>query len=117
MFKLYSHLAIKNIKNDLKRFAPFYIVMTLLCVMVYNFISMLMNPYLAANYGARSINVVLQMGLIVISLATIIIGFYAYSFVLKGRQEEFSLLNTLGLEKKHIHSYYFDGNIFRCCGR
>lgn len=104
MFKLYSHLAIKNIKNDLKRFAPFYIVMTLLCVMVYNFISMLMNPYLAANYGARSINVVLQMGLIVISLATIIIGFYAYSFVLKGRQEEFSLLNTLGLEKKHIHS-------------
>lgn len=104
MFKLYSRLAIQNIRNDKKRFLPFLLTMSLLTVMLYNFMSMMRNPYILSAHGGRSIQQVLSFGSLVTGIAIIIISFYAYSFVLKGRQEEFSLLNTLGLEKKHIRS-------------
>ncbi|MBW9212752.1 MULTISPECIES: FtsX-like permease family protein [Terrabacteria group] len=104
MFKLYSRLAIQNIHNDRKRFVPFLLAMSLLTLMMYNFISMGMNPYILNSRGGRNIIQVLTVGRWIVGIATLIISFYAYSFVLKGRQEEFSLLNTLGLEKKHIRS-------------
>lgn len=52
--------------------------------------------------GGSSIQFTLQLGLIVVTLASAIIVLYANSFVMKNRSKELGIYGMLGLEKRHL---------------
>ena len=57
--------------------------------------------------GGSSIQFTLQLGLIVVTLASAIIVLYANSFVMKNRSKELGIYGMLGLEKRHLISMTF----------
>ena len=52
--------------------------------------------------GASAIQFTLQLGLVVVTLASAIIVLYANSFVMKNRSKELGVYGMLGLEKRHL---------------
>ena len=52
--------------------------------------------------GGSSIQFTLQLGLVVVTLASAIIVLYANSFVMKNRSKELGIYGMLGLEKRHL---------------
>ena len=52
--------------------------------------------------GGSSIQFTLQLGLIVVTLASAIIVLYANSFFMKNRSKELGIYGMLGLEKRHL---------------
>ena len=52
--------------------------------------------------GASAVSMVLSLGMVIVSITTSIIVFYANSFVFKNRSKELGLYSVLGLNKSHI---------------
>ena len=52
--------------------------------------------------GASAISMVLSLGMVIVSITTSIIVFYANSFVFKNRSKELGLYSVLGLNKSHL---------------
>jgi len=68
----------------------------------YLFYSLAFNPKIVDLRGASAIQFTLQLGLVVVTLASAIIVLYANSFVMKNRSKELGVYGMLGLEKRHL---------------
>ena len=99
----YPRLAFTNIKKNAKIYIP-YILMSSFTVMMFYLINYLSShpglDHIAS--GSRTIKIILNLGIIVVCLFSIIFLFYMNSFLMKRRKKEIALYNILGLEKKHI---------------
>ena len=62
--------------------------------------------------GSRTMQVILNLGKIVIIIFSVIFLFYMNSFLMKRRKKEIALYNILGLEKKHIMIMMFYETFF-----
>lgn len=60
------------------------------------------NPGLNEMSGGNSLITILNLGIYVIGIFSVIFLFYTNSFLIKRRKKEFGLFNILGMEKKHI---------------
>lgn len=96
--RIYSRLAVSNIKNNRKTYAPF-ILTSILTVMMYYIIDAL-----AGNKSIEIVNVitVLRMGCGVMVVFSVIFLFYTNSFLIKRRKKEIAVYNILGMGKGHI---------------
>ena len=96
--RIYSRLAVSNIKNNRKTYLPF-ILTAVLTVMMYYIIDAL-----AGNKSIEIVNVitVLRMGCGVMFLFSVIFLFYTNSFLMKRRKKEIAVYNILGMGKGHI---------------
>ena len=102
MFRLTNKLAVSNLIKNRKLYYPFALAVLLAVTISYLFYSLTFNPKMAEMRGGSSIQFTLQLGLIVVTLASAIIVLYANSFVMKNRSKELGVYGMLGLEKRHL---------------
>ena len=102
MFRLTNKLAISNLIKNRKLYYPFALSVILAVTISYLFYSIAFNPKIVDLRGASAIQFTLQLGLIVVTLASAIIVLYANSFVMKNRSKELGVYGMLGLEKRHL---------------
>lgn len=102
MFRLTNKLAISNLIKNRKLYYPFALAVLLAVTISYLFYSLTFNPKMVEMRGGYSIQFTLQLGLIVVTLASAIIVLYANSFVMKNRSKELGIYGMLGLEKRHL---------------
>ena len=102
MFRLTNKLAVSNLIKNRKLYYPFALAVLLAVTISYLFYSLTFNPKMAEMRGGSSIQFTLQLGLIVVTLASGIIVLYANSFVMKNRSKELGVYGMLGLEKRHL---------------
>ena len=102
MFRLTNKLAISNLIKNRKIYYPFALAVLLAVTISYLFYSLTFNPKMVEMRGGSSIQFTLQLGLIVVTLASAIIVLYANSFVMKNRSKELGVYGMLGLEKRHL---------------
>lgn len=102
MFRLTNKLAISNLIKNRKLYYPFALAVLLAVTISYLFYSLTFNPKMVEMQGGSSIQFTLQLGLIVVTLASAIIVLYANSFVMKNRSKELGVYGMLGLEKRHL---------------
>lgn len=102
MFRLTNKLAISNLIKNRKLYYPFALAVLLAVTISYLFYSLTFNPKIVEMRGGSSIQFTLQLGLIVVTLASAIIVLYANSFVMKNRSKELGIYGMLGLEKRHL---------------
>ena len=102
MFRLTNKLAISNLIKNRKLYYPFALSVILAVTISYLFYSIAFNPKIGDLRGASAIQFTLQLGLIVVTLASALIVLYANSFVMKNRSKELGVYGMLGLEKRHL---------------
>ena len=102
MFRLTNKLAISNLIKNHKLYYPFALSVISAVTISYLFYSVAFNPKIGDLRGASTIQFTLQLGLIVVTLASAIIVLYANSFVMKNRSKELGIYGMLGLEKRHL---------------
>ena len=102
MFRLTNKLAISNLIKNRKLYYPFALSVILSVTISYLFYSLAFNPKIVDLRGASAIQFTLQLGLVVVTLASAIIVLYANSFVMKNRSKELGVYGMLGLEKRHL---------------
>ena len=109
----YPRLAFTNLKKNAKLYFPYLLTSSFTVMMFY-----LIN-YLSSHdgidqmsTGSRTMQVILNLGKIVIIIFSVIFLFYMNSFLMKRRKKEIALYNILGLEKKHIMIMMFYETFF-----
>jgi len=107
----YPRLAIINLKKNKTFYFPYLLVCTLSSVLLYSLLSLYSNPGLSTLNGAASVSIIFLLGIVILSLFSIILFFYTNSFLMKRRQKEFALYSILGMGKKHICRVLFFENL------
>ena len=102
MLRLTSKLALSNLIKNRKLYYPFALATCLSIAISYIFFSLTFNPNLIKMTGASAVSMVLSFGMVIVSITTSIIVFYANSFVFKNRSKELGLYSVLGLNKSHL---------------
>ena len=102
MLRLTSKLALSNLIKNRKLYYPFALATCLAIAISYIFFSLTFNPNLVKMTGASAVSLVLSFGMVIVSITTSIIVFYANSFVFKNRSKELGLYSVLGLNKFHL---------------
>ena len=103
----YTRLAARNIRKNAGMYIPYICTCVLTIMMFYVIKSLSVNPGLEEVYGAAAIVILLNLGVYIIGLFSLIFLFYTNSFLMKRRKKEFGLFNILGLEKKHLIKILF----------
>ena len=102
MNRLYSKLAIVNIKKNKLFYIPYIISGILVVSFVYMMSFMKFNKGIDGMFGADQIRMMMNFGLWIILIFAYIFLFYTNSFLIKRRKKEFGVYNMLGMEKRHI---------------
>lgn len=96
----YLRLALGNIRKNGKFYIPFLLTCTAAAALFFDMYSLRMNESVIRE--SRDTQLLLQLGLIVVALFSVIFLFYTNSFLIKRRQKELALYNIFGMEKRHI---------------
>ncbi|MGT2924156.1 ABC transporter permease [Streptococcus caviae] len=95
----YVKLALNNIKQSYKYFAPFFLVSVTTFLFSGITLLILLSPA-AKSMGTGT--TALGLANTVLSIFAAIMCLYSYNFLLKQRNQEFGLYNILGMNKKQI---------------
>ena len=95
----YFKLAWNNIKTAKKAYAPFVLASFVLYSLTCSVLLILTSP-MSEEMGDGAM--VLPLGLIVLSILSLIMEIYSYSILLKQRSREFGLYNILGMNKGQV---------------
>ena len=107
MFRLTNKLAVSNLIKNRKLYYPFALAVLLAVTITYLFYSLTLNPNIGKIRGGETISVTLGLGMVIVTIASAIIVFYANSFVMKNRSKELGIYGMLGLEKRNLISMVF----------
>lgn len=100
---LYFKLSINNIKKNKNVFMPFILSMLTMVGLFYMLSSVKSNCINSNDfYGRDSMMILLDMGIWVCGIFSVIVLIYTHSFLMKQRAKELGLYSILGMEKKHI---------------
>lgn len=98
----YRELAVTNLKKNRNAYIP-YILGGMGMVFTYVLFLLISESDGITNVvGADTLQVLFQMGAVVISIFSVIFIFYANGFLMKRRKKEIALYGILGLERKHV---------------
>lgn len=102
MNHLYYRLAVTNLKNNRQFYLPYILAGMVSAMMFYLMRAIQGNDGIKAMRGAKTINIILTMGVVIVGACVCIFLFYTNSFVMKRRRKELGVYNILGMEKRHI---------------
>lgn len=98
----YLKLAVTNLKKNRNAYIP-YILAGIGMVFTYVLFLLISEGNGISNVvGDDQLQVMFQMGAVVISIFSVIFIFYANGFLMKRRKKEIALYAILGLERKHV---------------
>lgn len=95
----YLKLAGQNIRKSMGVFAPFVLASLVLFTLICSMFLIMLSPVMKTmGYGAVSIG----LGVIVLTIFSVIMEIYSFNFLMKQRAREFGLYNMLGMNKKKV---------------
>lgn len=98
----YPKLAASNIKKNGKIYFPYILTCIGTVMMFYIITALAQTKSLDDMLGGSTIGMILEMGMGVIGLFSLIFLFYSNSFLMKRRKKEFGLYNILGIDRKSV---------------
>ncbi|MEI3339047.1 MAG: ABC transporter permease [Eubacterium sp.] len=103
----YSRLAVSNMKKNHQVTVPYLLTGVFLVMMLFMIHSLSVNPKLVEVAGDTRIQTIMNFTMGIVGIFSVIMLFYADSFLMKRRKKELGLFNILGMEKKHIGKMLF----------
>lgn len=98
----YRKLAVTNLKKNRNAYIP-YVLGGMGMVFTYVLFLLISESNGITNVvGDSQLQVMFQMGAVVISIFSVVFIFYANGFLMKRRKKEIALYGILGLERKHV---------------
>ncbi|HFI0080286.1 TPA: FtsX-like permease family protein [Streptococcus suis] len=95
----YLKLAGQNIRKSIGVFAPFVLASLVLFTLICSMFLLMLSPVMKTmGSGAISIG----LGVIVLTIFSVIMEIYSFNFLMKQRAREFGLYNMLGMNKKKV---------------
>lgn len=98
----YPHLALTNILRNGQFYLPYLLTCSATVAMFYILTFLTSNDMIDTMPGAQNLQIILNLGCIVVGLFSLVIVAYSNSFIMKRRRRELGLYNILGMEKRHI---------------
>lgn len=95
----YLKMAWNNLKTSAKAYAPFVLASFILFSLTCSTLLIMTSP-MAKDMGDALI--ILPLGVVVLSLLSLIMELYSYNVLLKQRSREFGLYNILGMNKRQV---------------
>ncbi|MBF0805220.1 MULTISPECIES: ABC transporter permease [unclassified Streptococcus] len=95
----YLKLALQNIRNSIRVFAPFVLASLVLFTIISSMFGLMFSPVMT-SMGSGA--VILGLGLFVLTIFSLIMEIYSYNFLMQQRSREFGLYNMLGMNKKKV---------------
>lgn len=99
---MYFNIAKNNLLKNKKTYLPYIFACIGAIMMFYIMECIAINKGIDSIRGSWSLKIVLNIGVQIIGIFSIIFLFYTNSFLIKRRKKEIGLYNILGMEKKHI---------------
>lgn len=103
----YPKLAVTTIKKNGKFYFPYIMTCIGTIAMFYIMCFIQTNEGINKMPGAGDLELIMELGTIVIAIFSVIFLFYTNSFLIKRRKKELGLYNILGMEKRHIAKILF----------
>ncbi|NQI33432.1 FtsX-like permease family protein [Streptococcus suis] len=95
----YLKLAVQNIRKSMGEFAPFVLASLVLFTLICSMFLLMLSPVMKTmGSGAISIG----LGVVVLTIFSVIMEIYSFNFLMKQRAREFGLYNILGMNKKKV---------------
>lgn len=95
----YLKLAGQNIRKSMGVFAPFVLASLVLFTLICSMFLLMLSPVMKTmGSGAISIG----LGVIVLTIFSVIMEIYSFNFLMNQRAREFGLYNMLGMNKKKV---------------
>ncbi|MGV3145856.1 FtsX-like permease family protein [Streptococcus parasuis] len=95
----YLKLAGQNIRKSIGVFAPFVLASIVLFTLICSMFLLMLSPVMKTmGTGAVSIG----LGVIVLTIFSLIMEIYSFNFLMQQRAREFGLYNMLGMNKKKV---------------
>ncbi|NQP60032.1 ABC transporter permease [Streptococcus suis] len=95
----YLKLAGQNIQKSMGVFAPFVLASLVLFTLICSMFLLMLSPVMKTmGSGAISIG----LGVIVLTIFSVIMEIYSFNFLMQQRTREFGLYNMLGMNKKKV---------------
>ena len=113
--KLYSKVAVSNIKKNARLYIPRILAEAGLLGCFYIMITLALDQKLAEAFGGAYLSVFMVIGAVIIGLLSLILILYVNSFLMKQRKHEYGLYNVLGMEKKHVIRVLFYESLYTSC--
>lgn len=108
----YPKLALSGMRRSRRIYFP-YILAGSVMVMMYYILSFLhSSPALEKMEGGSVIMTLLPLGCVVVAVFSLLLLFYASSFLVKQRCREFGLYSILGMDKRNITRVMFWDSLF-----
>ncbi|MDG3131928.1 FtsX-like permease family protein [Streptococcus suis] len=95
----YFKLASQNMKKSFTVFAPFILASLFLFTVLCSLFQLIFSPVME-TMGSGAIS--LGLGVIVLTIFSLIMEIYSFNFLMKQRTREFGLYNMLGMNKKKV---------------
>ncbi len=99
---LYLKMAVQNLVNNRRFYLPYSLCCIGTAAMYYIMSDIVTNKTLTFERGSEYVQMMMGMGVFVLSVFSVFIICYANSFIIKRRRRELGLYNILGMEKRHI---------------
>ena len=110
MNSLYMRLAGQNIKKHRRSYVPYMLTGILTAAVYYILHSLAINPDVGETASAM-----LNLGVVIVMVFSVIFLFYTNSFLMKQRKKEFGLYNILGMDKINLSRVLFWENAVIFC--
>lgn len=104
---IYRKLAINNIRKNKSTYLPFGLAGGTMTALFYMLISIRNQVAVTAFVGGSDMKIILNLGVWVCGIFSVLVIFYTNGFLLKRRNKELGLYNVLGMEKRHIGKVLF----------
>lgn len=98
----YPKLALNGIKNNKRLYLPYTVTSIAMVIMMYITTYLARSESIANTSRGVYAQWCLWLGIIVMSVFSLIFLFYSYSVLIKNRGKEFGIYNILGMNKRNI---------------
>ena len=98
----YPKLAFNGIKKNKRLYIPYLLTCSVMVMMMYITLYLARSESIANTPRGAWAQLCLWLGIIVISLFSLLFLFYSFSVLIKNRSREFGLYNVLGMNKRNI---------------
>lgn len=95
----YFKLAQQNIRKSISVFAPFVLASLVLYTIICSMFLLMLSPVMESM---KTGGIALELGLVVLTIFSLIMEIYSFNFLMKQRAREFGLYNMLGMNKKKV---------------
>lgn len=103
----YIKLASANLQKNRRLYLPHILTGAGLIAVFYILLTLSMDNRLSQVRGGAYLPTIMQYGVYIMGLLSVILILYTNSFLMKQRKREFGLYNILGLEKRHVGRILF----------